>query len=69
MILPGKAWLEFKITDMSDGHLKLTQQATFQPRGLGGQLYWFSIAPLHFLVFPTMIKNIIKAAKESDVRA
>ena len=69
MILPGKAWLEFKITDMSDGHLKLTQQATFQPRGLGGQFYWFSIAPLHFLVFPTMIKNIIKAAKESDVRA
>jgi hypothetical protein len=69
MILPGKAWLEFNIEEMSDGHLKLTQTATFQPRGLGGQLYWFSIAPLHFLVFPTMIKNLIKAAKARDARA
>ena len=72
MILPGKAWLEFKIDEMSDSHLRLTQKATFQPRGLGGQLYWYAIAPLHFLVFPTMIKNLIKAAKlkqESDSRA
>ncbi len=69
MILPGKAWLEFKIEEMSDGHLRLIQQATFQPRGLGGQLYWFMVAPFHFLVFPTMLKNLIKSAKEHDTRA
>jgi uncharacterized protein YbjT (DUF2867 family) len=63
MILPGKAWLEFRIEEMSDGHLKLIQEASFQPRGLGGQLYWFSVAPFHFLVFPRMIRNIVKAAK------
>ena len=69
MILPGKAWLEFKIEEMSDGHLRLIQQATFQPRGLGGQLYWFMVAPFHFLVFPTMLKNLIKSAKVHDARA
>ncbi len=72
MILPGKAWLEFKIEEISDGHLRLNQTATFQPRGLGGQLYWYAIAPLHFLVFPTMIRNLIKAAKgieENEARA
>jgi uncharacterized protein YbjT (DUF2867 family) len=69
MILPGKAWLEFKIEEMSGGHLRLIQQATFQPRGLGGQLYWFMVAPFHFLVFPTMLKNLIKSAKEHDTRA
>lgn len=63
MILPGKAWLEFRIEEMSDGHLKLIQEASFQPRGLGGQLYWYSVAPLHFLVFPRMISNIVKTAK------
>lgn len=68
MILPGKAWLEFRIKEMSDGHLKLTQEATFQPRGLGGQLYWFSVAPFHFLVFPTMMRNIVKAAKEKGAK-
>jgi hypothetical protein len=69
MILPGKAWLDFRIEEMSDGHLRLIQQATFQPRGLGGQLYWFMVAPFHFLVFPTMLKNLIKSAKDHDARA
>jgi uncharacterized protein YbjT (DUF2867 family) len=63
MILPGKAWLEFTLEELSDGKIKFIQMAKFQPRGLGGQLYWFAVAPLHFLVFPTMIKNIVKSAK------
>ncbi len=65
MILPGKAWLEFRIEEMSDSHLKLIQKASFQPRGLGGQLYWFVVAPFHFLVFPRMIRNLIKAANQN----
>jgi uncharacterized protein YbjT (DUF2867 family) len=65
MILPGKAWLEFSITEVNkDGKVrqKVEQIATYQPRGLGGQLYWFCVLPFHSFVFPTMIKNIVKAA-------
>ena len=61
MILPGKAWLEFTLEGL-DGKVKATQVATFQPRGLGGQLYWRGISPFHTLLFPTMLKNICKTA-------
>jgi uncharacterized protein YbjT (DUF2867 family) len=65
MILPGKAWLEFSISEVNENGMvrrKVEQIATYQPRGLGGQLYWFCVAPFHSFVFPTMIKNIVKAA-------
>ena len=65
MILPGKAWLEFKIDEVPEG-IKVTQTAYFQPRGLGGQLYWRIIAPLHFLLFPRMLKNLCKTAETLD---
>ena len=63
MILPGKAWLEFRLREI-DGAIEITQEATFRPRGLGGQLYWRSIAPFHTLLFPTMLKNLCKSAEK-----
>ena len=62
MILPGKAWLDFKVETV-DGKTHIIQEATFTPRGLGGQMYWYAVAPFHSFVFPTMLKNIIKRAK------
>jgi uncharacterized protein YbjT (DUF2867 family) len=62
MVLPGKAWLDFRVS-REDGKTKIVQEATFVPRGLGGQMYWYVIAPLHTLVFPTMIRNIVKRAE------
>ena len=62
MVLPGKAWLEFTVT-RENGKTKIVQEATFYPRGLGGQLYWYAISPLHLFVFPTMIRNIVKKAR------
>jgi uncharacterized protein YbjT (DUF2867 family) len=53
MKLPGEAWLEFKITGNT-----LTQTATFRPLGLAGRIYWYSIYPLHSLVFRGMINRI-----------
>ncbi len=61
MILPGKAWLDFRIETI-DGKTHIVQEATFAPRGLGGQLYWRAVAPFHLLVFPTMLRNIVKKA-------
>jgi hypothetical protein len=64
MVLPGKAWLEFKLSE-KDGKTLLTQDAIFEPRGLGGYLYWYVVLPFHFFIFPVMIKNIVKAARNS----
>ena len=62
MILPGKAWLDFQISE-EEGKVKIVQEATFSPRGLGGQLYWYAVLPLHAFVFPTMLRNIVRSSK------
>lgn len=53
MKLPGEAWLEFKLNEGI-----LIQTATFRPKGLLGRLYWYSVYPLHVIVFKGMLKNI-----------
>ncbi|WP_299051279.1 SDR family oxidoreductase [uncultured Polaribacter sp.] len=55
MILPGEAWLEFKIEDN-----QIYQTATFRPHGLAGRLYWYAVMPFHWFVFNGMINNINK---------
>jgi uncharacterized protein YbjT (DUF2867 family) len=62
MIIPGKAWLEFRIKQEGD-KVHIIQEATFSPRGLGGQLYWYLTIPLHAIVFPTMLRNIVRSSK------
>jgi uncharacterized protein YbjT (DUF2867 family) len=54
MKLPGEAWLEFKIDDQSVLH----QTATFRPLGIWGRLYWYSVLPLHGIIFRGMIRRI-----------
>lgn len=53
MKLPGEAWLEFHIKDG-----KLTQTATFRPKGIAGRLYWYSVLPFHGPIFRGMIRQI-----------
>jgi uncharacterized protein YbjT (DUF2867 family) len=65
MVLPGKAWLEFTIIE-SDGQRIVRQEASFSPRGLGGQLYWYAVLPFHVFVFPTMLRNLIRKANRTD---
>lgn len=65
MILPGKAWLEFNIRE-EGGKTVVTQDALFAPRGLGGQIYWYLVSPFHFFIFPTMLRNIVRAARKSQ---
>ena len=59
MILPGDAWLEFKIVK-ENGKNILKQTATFRPDGILGRLYWYSVLPFHYFLFNGMIENIIK---------
>ncbi|PIV96857.1 MAG: DUF2867 domain-containing protein [Flavobacteriaceae bacterium CG_4_10_14_3_um_filter_31_253] len=55
MILPGEAWLEFKIQNN-----QLHQTATFRPKGIAGRFYWYAVMPFHWFVFNGMINNINK---------
>ncbi|MFH1217237.1 MAG: SDR family oxidoreductase [Pseudomonadota bacterium] len=59
MKVPGKAWLEFDIQPD-----KIVQTAHFLPKGLWGRLYWYSVLPLHNLVFPNLAKQIVIKARE-----
>ncbi len=65
MILPGKAWLEFRVEKEGE-KTHVVQEATFAPRGLGGQIYWHAVAPFHGLVFPVMLRNIVKSAERGS---
>jgi uncharacterized protein YbjT (DUF2867 family) len=61
MNLPGRAWLEFEVTEAgSSTHIR--QTAIFDPVGLKGQLYWYSLYLPHELVFNGMLRGIAQAA-------
>ncbi len=57
MKLPGQAWLEFEVTGDSTGSV-IRQTAAFDPKGLLGRAYWYSVFPLHRFVFGGMLRRI-----------
>lgn len=62
MKVPGLAVLEFNIKPLENGRLELAQTAWFAPRGLGGLLYWYAVAPFHNLIFNGMLRGIARAS-------
>lgn len=69
MKLPGHAWLEFEVTGDSTGSV-IKQTATVDPKGLLGPAYWYSVFPLHKLVFGGMLESIAaKGRTASSVHA
>lgn len=63
MRLPGLAWLELAVRPEPDGGSTLRQVATFHPHGLAGQLYWWSVAPFHGVVFGGMQRGMAAEAE------
>ena len=61
MKLPGEAVLEILLTECVDGTTEIRQCARFRPRGLLGLLYWYSVLPLHNLVFAGMLRGMARA--------
>lgn len=57
MKLPGRAWLQFEVTP-EDAGSTIRQTAVFEPRGLAGLLYWYSLYPVHVLIFRGMLRGI-----------
>lgn len=62
MRLPGRAWLQFEVEPTGDGST-IRQVAEFDPRGLGGLLYWYALYPLHALIFRGMLRKIARLAR------
>jgi uncharacterized protein YbjT (DUF2867 family) len=68
MRLPGDAWLNWDVIPFGTGGSRVTQTAEFRPRGLWGRLYWYSVAPFHFMVFPGLLKGILKDSETDPKR-
>ncbi len=64
MKLPGTAWLQFEILPDADGS-RIEQTAFFDPRGLPGYLYWYSLLPFHRFIFPGLIRAVSRSAETS----
>lgn len=65
MKLPGRAWLDFEVN--GDHRVSsLRQTAIFDPRGLAGRAYWYSIYPLHQLIFTGMLRGIAATTRQID---
>jgi uncharacterized protein YbjT (DUF2867 family) len=62
MKLPGRAWLEFEVTEDIGGS-SIRQTAIFDPIGLSGLAYWHLIYPLHQLIFAGMLRGIALACR------
>jgi uncharacterized protein YbjT (DUF2867 family) len=63
MKLPGEAMLEFRIESQTgNDKCTLQQSALFKPRGLFGLLYWYAVAPFHYIVFRGMLNGIEREA-------
>ena len=61
MHLFGRAWLEFEVTGTGSS-TTIRQTAIFDPVGLTGQTYWYSLYLPHELVFRGMLRGIAQAA-------
>lgn len=63
MKVPGRAWLEFEVTESKSGS-SVRQTAIFDAVGLFGLAYWYALYPLHQLVFAGMLRNVVKAGEK-----
>ena len=66
MKLPGRAWLQFEVIPDAAGS-RVEQTAFFEPHGIPGNLYWYSVLPLHRFVFPGLIDALKRQAEAAAI--
>ncbi|KAA5542651.1 SDR family oxidoreductase [Roseiconus nitratireducens] len=62
MKLPGRGWLEYEVNPKPGGGATIHQTAEFDPVGLFGLVYWYSVWPLHQFVFKGMLRGVVREA-------
>jgi uncharacterized protein YbjT (DUF2867 family) len=63
MKLPGRAWLQFEVSEEAAG-VRIHQTAVFHPAGLLGLTYWYTLYPIHALIFRGMLRGLARAAAQ-----
>ncbi len=63
MWVPGRAWLEFRISGREGGS-ELVQRALYAPKGFLGRLYWWALLPIHPFIFTSMASAIARDAED-----
>ena len=58
MKVPGGAWLECRVKPATGGKSLLNISALFEPKGVGGFLYWWFFYIPHIFIFSGMVKKI-----------
>ena len=61
--LPGRAWLQFRLSAASDGSTHMEQTAAFGPKGLAGLIYWYALYPVHAWIFDGLAAAISRRAE------
>jgi hypothetical protein len=65
MKVPGKAWLQWEAKPEGNG-TRLIQEAAFVPLGFWGMVYWYSLYPIHQVIFRSLIRAIASDAELFD---
>lgn len=71
MKVPGKAWLSISIRESPDPESRdrtVRLEAIFAPNGLFGYIYWYSLYPIHLVVFRGMARSMIRIAGKQSLR-
>ena len=66
MKVPGRAWLQFEVTASGSGST-IRQTAIFEPHGLAGLLYWYTLLPVHGLIFGGMLRGLVTASARAQL--
>ena len=65
MRLPGKGWLQFEAVPEPGEASTLRLTAYFEPHGLFGNLYWYSLYPAHVWIFRGLALEVKRRAEAS----
>jgi hypothetical protein len=57
--MPGRGWLQFEVEAEGSGSL-VRLLALFEPKGLLGYAYWYSLFPVHWLMFRGMLRALVR---------
>jgi uncharacterized protein YbjT (DUF2867 family) len=63
MKVPGRAWLQYEVNRDDFGSV-VRQTALFDPVGILGLIYWYSLYPFHQIIFKDMLQKIVSEMKE-----
>jgi hypothetical protein len=64
----GQAWLRFRVRGEGDGECRLEQTAIYYPKGVFGWAYWYSVYPIHAIVFKGLIRAIARRSGKQRAR-